>query len=179
MADNSNITALEILQPASEYALTANTLAALIERHRTAFSRFNDHCVTLAEQSGVDPAEERINRKLARKHRSARIPAIPAAHSCGSSGEGCVPPYVRRHDRRGQRKRASISHLARRRDGGGTAPFLKSVLTNTKSHHADCLERTAPAAVSHRAAACTCSLSITDFAHSRLVTSPKESNLIW
>ncbi|RVE89249.1 hypothetical protein CN172_30925 [Sinorhizobium meliloti] len=73
MADNSNITALEILQPASEYALTANTLAALIERHRTAFSRFNDHCVTLAEQSGVDPAEERINRKLARKERTARL----------------------------------------------------------------------------------------------------------
>ncbi|RVI84188.1 hypothetical protein CN188_09405 [Sinorhizobium meliloti] len=73
MADNSNITALEILQPASDFALTANTLTGLIDRHRTAFSRFNDHCLTLAEQSGVDPAEERSNRKLARKERTARL----------------------------------------------------------------------------------------------------------
>ncbi|RVI07872.1 hypothetical protein CN200_29595 [Sinorhizobium meliloti] len=73
MADNSNITALEILQPASEFALTANTLAGLIDRHRVSFARFNNHCTALADQSDIAPADERFNRKLGKKERAARL----------------------------------------------------------------------------------------------------------
>ncbi|ASP96727.1 hypothetical protein GOC87_32715 [Sinorhizobium meliloti] len=73
MADNSNITALEILQQASEVTLTASTLAGIIDRHRAAFSRFNNHCTVLADQSDFAPADERVNRKLGKKERAARL----------------------------------------------------------------------------------------------------------
>ncbi|AIL98109.1 hypothetical protein [Sinorhizobium meliloti] len=73
MADNSNITALEILQPASEFTLTVNTLAGLIDRHRIAFTRFNNHCAALADQNEIAPLDERINRKLGKKERAARL----------------------------------------------------------------------------------------------------------
>lgn len=73
MADSSNITALEILQPASEFALMANTLAGLIERHRIAFTRFNNHCTALADQSEIAPTDERTNQKLGKKERAARL----------------------------------------------------------------------------------------------------------
>lgn len=73
MADSSNITALEILQPASDFVLTSNTLAGLIDRHRIAFTRFNNHCAALADQSETAPLDERLNRKLGKKERAARL----------------------------------------------------------------------------------------------------------